>query len=764
MKKIWLLGLEKEMNCSVAFSYKLPDNCSNLYLKLAASNTFRVFVNDKFVFCGPVRTAHGYAVISQVVLNEHLSSADDYLTIEVASYHVDSFYTLDEDPFFSAEVYDGEKIVANCDDFQAYILDDRIQKVQRYSPQRPFVEAYKGYSRTLLYNGNSPYPVADTVEVEGKKLIEIDAPGCDFGKQTHGSVIEAGRVISRDTESPLSDRIWTREGKDKKGFLFSDLDVQLSNEVLSMDYVAQDVVSNKIICENEYLLLDYGRNITGFPELNVKVLEDTTLYFLFDEIIWDELYEQPQYADFFKEKSAKPLIFCRSNACNVIKWELTPGEYKLISFEPYTLQYGKAVVTKGSLELNSSSVNLFENTDSSAIFNCSDKELELIFKSAQNTYAQNAVDVLTDCPSRERAGWLCDSYFSGKAEKILTGSNKAENNLLTAYSLIENLPRLPEGMVPMCYPADTGNFIPNWALWYVIELESYFHRNNDINIINNSKKKAYGLINYFSGFENEKGMLENLTGWVFVEWSKASDFVHPVNIPSNILYYAMLKSASHLYNDEKLLEKAEKLKAEILSIAYDGKFFCDRLVRDDNGELVPTKDYSATCQYYAFYFGIATKQNFPELYKTIFNELWLNVKGKTAIENLHPANAFNGKYVCMLYLMETGKIHCYLDEIKQYLIKMSKRSRTLWELDESTASCCHGFAAVAANIIVAATVGFIDIDEISKTIILCEGFVSSVDTTVKIPYSEGIIEVSCIDGNRKITLPENSTYRIEILK
>ena len=30
-------------------------------------------------------------------------------------------------------------------------------------------------------------------------------------------------------------------------------------------------------------------------------------------------------------------------------------------------------------------------------------------------------------------------------------------------------------MLPMCYPADhyDGNFIPNWAMWFVLELEEY---------------------------------------------------------------------------------------------------------------------------------------------------------------------------------------------------------------------------------------------------------------------------------------------------
>ena len=67
-------------------------------------------------------------------------------------------------------------------------------------------------------------------------------------------------------------------------------------------------------------------------------------------------------------------------------------------------------------------------------FNCGDPELQSILEAAKATLAQNSVDVLTDCPSRERAGWLSDSFFSSEAERIMTGKNQAEQTFLENYS------------------------------------------------------------------------------------------------------------------------------------------------------------------------------------------------------------------------------------------------------------------------------------------------------------------------------------------
>ena len=142
------------------------------------------------------------------------------------------------------------------------------------------------------------------------------------------------------------------------------------------------------------------------------------------------------------------------------------------------------------------------------------------------TYKQNALDIFMDCPSRERAGWLCDSYFTARVAFDLSGNHLIETNFLENYLLPEKFMNIPQGMLPMCYPSDhvNGNFIPNWAMWFVIELEEYLARSNDRQMIKALEPKVNALLDYFARYENEDELLENLEKWVFVEWSKANDF------------------------------------------------------------------------------------------------------------------------------------------------------------------------------------------------------------------------------------------------
>ena len=116
---------------------------------------------------------------------------------------------------------------------------------------------------------------------------------------------------------------------------------------------------------------------------------------------------------------------------------------------------------------------------------------------AVETFCQNSVDLITDCPSREWAGWLSDSYFSAEAEYILTGDNVRERAFLMNYAEHKPLADTPK-IVPMCYPADDyeGLYIPNWALWYVLEIEKYANRYGADEVVKASEKNVRGVAIY----------------------------------------------------------------------------------------------------------------------------------------------------------------------------------------------------------------------------------------------------------------------------
>lgn len=217
-----------------------------------------------------------------------------------------------------------------------------------------------------------------------------------------------------------------------------------------------------------------------------------------------------------------------------------------------------------------------------------------------------------DCPSRERAGWLCDSFFTARVEMDLTGNHLVEDNFLENYLLPEQFPYLPEGMIPMCYPSDhpDGVYIANWALWFILELYEYQGRSPQSSLIPALQKRVDGILAFMARYENEDGLLENIPGWVFVEWSKANELTDGVNYPSNMLYSAALLAAARLYKKEEYRQKGFQIRCKIREQSFDGQWFCDHALRAD-GRLVRQSDATEVCQYYAFFFRYSRTRRLP---------------------------------------------------------------------------------------------------------------------------------------------------------
>ena len=351
---------------------------------------------------------------------------------------------------------------------------------------------------------------------------------------------------------------------------------------------------------------------------------------------------------------------------------------------------------------------VYENPDTAAYkYDFGDPDLNRIFRAAINTFAQNAVDVLTDCPSRERAGWLCDSYFSARTEALLTGDNLVEKSFLENYALCHQAPCLPEGMIPMCYPADhfDGIYIPNWSMWYILELRNYFNRTGDKRMREISKEKVLGLVEFFKKYENDYGLLENLESCVYVECSKCNDpeYTAGVNYPSNMLWASALEAAAELYDLPELSEKAKTMRRTIRDLAWNGSFFEENAIRDQDGKLVRTGHTTETGQYYAFYFDVAS----PETDAELFEKMRVVFGPKRDVEQVYPqvypSNAIVGNYLRLELLLRYNYKTQVLQECKDFFLYMADLTGTLWEYVKPTASLNHGFASIAAVYIEQAT-------------------------------------------------------------
>ena len=335
-------------------------------------------------------------------------------------------------------------------------------------------------------------------------------------------------------------------------------------------------------------------------------------------------------------------------------------------------------------------------------------------------------------PSRERAGWLCDSFFTARAAQHLLGGHDYETLFLENYARATSFPGLPERMVPMCYPSDVivkgdHTFIPNWAMFFVLEVEEYMKRGGEREIVDALKPRVEGIIAFLSRYENEDGLLENLPGWIFVEWSQTNKLVDGVNYPSNMLWAETLAAAGRLCWRMDWCDKARKVREKVREQSFDGEFFRDHAVRAErpsrsdgppgiggptggpslrdgqevsraggpslrDGQRADTTlevrpDRTETCQYYAFYFGVADFKRDVALWNRLV---------RRDFGDLAKSNAFIGNLMRMELLARDGRRDQMREEIKGYYLKMADSTGTLWEHDAPHASCCHAFSSFLA--------------------------------------------------------------------
>lgn len=679
------------------------NNIEKYQITIAANNAYRICIDDKFVASGPARCCKEFFRADILDLSNYLKQGENKIQIDVVGYNTPTYQSMWQPAFLQAEIsLNGEVLLFTDEKSEtiiAYRTPYRIRKTIRYCFQRSFIEAYDFRKSP----NNNPIKLKNQ---GGKTIIErrVSYPkyfvyGCD--KFVYSLNIE---------KNPNPDFYDGLNMPTDILSLFDEDEIE-ANPMKMYQEINEQIIEPRSetfvfapIKEMSGEVISFERELSGFIGIEAEFTSDYHILICFDEVM--------------NNNKLNPL---RMSTCNVLSLKGNSGKMKFESFEIYSLKFIKIYVLKGEMSKHKLYVRTYENADSDEVsFECENAAINAIFNAARETFKQNAVDIFMDCPSRERCGWLCDSFFTARTERILTGKTEIEKNFLENFLLQKEFEFIPDGMIPMCHPADhhNKNYIPNWAMWFVIECEEYLQRSDDIEFIKGIKDRIYKLITFFEGFENEFKLLEKLGGWIFVDWSKANEYVQDVSYPSNMMYYAMLKSVGRLYNDSEIDEKANNLKNTILSMSFNGEFFIDNAIRNEKNELVNTENITEACQDYAFFTNIADDKSHPELFRKFLVEFGPDRVQKGLYPHIEPAQAFIGNYLRMEILSRYGKTAEIIKNMEGYMLYMAEKTGTLWELVKDDASCNHGFASHAIYWIYKNFIGVESVDEKNETIML----------------------------------------------
>ncbi len=676
-KPIYVKELSGVMNAFATFAAQV-DSLSGAELHICAADLYRVAVNGRFVASGPARTAKGYAGMDCSAVDGVGRDSGNRIIRSVLGYGGRSLSTVLQPMFLWAEVVrDGEVLAATGRDFDCFLSDAKKRKCARYSVQRHFVEEWD--LRNSLYGRATPVAVMENPP----KVIPRVAPYPSYADVPMSCAASVGR-FEADPGAEIRKNFYSFQPSERWGRYPEEEVERHSYEWVQGQKQIREAGLTALplgVAEGHYAIFDFSRMETGFLHLFGTAQDGTEVVVAFSE-----------------DASPDRFAFTDMHAHNVVDLTLG-GRFDFLTFEPYTLKYAAVFVKKGDLWLDGFGIKTFAGdlTGVKVPDEITDPCLRGIYAGAMRTFAHNAVDLYTDCPSRERAGWLCDSYFTGKVEYCLRGTTAVEDAFLENFRLFENMGEYPDGVLPMCYPSepqDDGKFIPQWTMWYILEVADYVLNRGHGDDREKFRKSVYGLLDFYSRYENADGLLEKLPSWNFVEWSRANGWTQDVSYPTNFLYAEVLRCAERLFGDRAAGEKAEKVARETVRQSFDGRVFLDHAVRND-GVLTRCADCSEAGQYYAILFGgiDMTAPGYVEL-----RHLVLDVFGAdraVMLEEIAPINAFIGAYLRLEALLKMGEKAAVLQSLTTFFGGMAGETGTLWEYRERHGSRDHGFASYA---------------------------------------------------------------------
>lgn len=353
--------------------------------------------------------------------------------------------------------------------------------------------------------------------------------------------------------------------------------------------------------------------VDGPPQLDAQVESPLKIFETFNVKnvtqpkpgIW--VYDMGQNA------SAIPFISVKGNSGNVIK--ITPGElldsnglvtqaaigspvyfnYTLSgkgieSWQPQFMYYGfRYIQVEGGvpekmpdpnsqpLLLSVKSLHTRNAATRTGTFTCSNDLFNKTFKLIDWAVQSNMVSILTDCPHREKLGWLEETHLMGNSIQynydLATLFHKIVRDIIHSQT--------PEGLIPDIAPEyvtfDAGfRDSPEWGSTGIILPYDLYKWYNDKNLLAESYDMMNRYIHYLDRKAQDHILYFGLGDWYDIG-PKDPGFsqLTPKGITSTAIFYYDLKMMTEV---ARLLKKPDDEKwftatAAQVKIAYNSKFF-----------------------------------------------------------------------------------------------------------------------------------------------------------------------------------------------
>lgn len=726
-KGVFVPGKSSTPNVLAAFRCDFEGRKGKVELLIAAHSFYRVYINGEFLGIGPAPAPFGQLKADRYDLSGLLKEHNQ-LAIEVMGYvpEENNYMTHDTSCLFAEIQAEEEVLAATGDDsFTCGVLYQKDTQVESLSfGRRCPLEAYRldeAYTswRTGRISGEEGCEIVAQAKEEtwknggekqtepgvriirerGVKMPDISPIRCL--RMTGAVSLEEGGFDGKARSWWESDEYVERcGGENIKRPAFEhagDVDVA---------YEGQMEETDKGGGLHEYLLYDYQKPAAleftlekpeaGFLGISFSTKEEAQV-----DLIWN---------DYLEEDGQVPV---RADSTNrVIRLTVPGGTFSFEGMEPHYIKYIKvAVKGGGSFRLLDLYVRRYRLGDENAAeFVCSDMALNRIYEASRRTLLTNTLAFFLDSPERERGGWAGDSYWTGRAAAMLLSDTEVERSMLYDFLAADYSPML-KGTFPACCSGGKKNdpyLMYTWNLFVLLELTDYYRRTGDEKLKEDYRERVATFMEASGTLKNQAGVLENVPGSIFIDWSEANDQpnVSPISTAANGLYAMTADRLGEMYGVEAYRSEAahiRKVFKEVYRKVRDSKYelftmypyLSDSMTLKD-GELVGNGVYSEAAQYYYFWSELLTKEEAPELWKILKEQFGPAPEKYRGTAHLRVGNCgvFFGhmmRFEVLAKFGETGLLEKEMKKLCGYMVDQDPG--TFWETLSGTDSRNHGFGS-----------------------------------------------------------------------
>lgn len=316
-------------------------------------------------------------------------------------------------------------------------------------------------------------------------------------------------------------------------------------------------------------VFDMGINFAGVPRLHIAGAKGTRIHLRHAEMTdASGRIDQRNINMHLRPRNARDVIQLDIYHLKGEGKETFVPDFTYHGFRYIEMTSDKPIdISKVSME----ALRMHSKVQRAGSFKSSNPLLNNIFDICSNSYLSNLFGIPTDCPTREKNGWMADGFMVQEAGMLSYNSGsiyaKWVKDMTDAQSANGDVP----GIVPTSWNWNSEWAGPVWDAAIFIVPSLLYQYYGDVESIRNVYPTAQRYLKYLATIENDKGLLKDGLGdWLYYKAVTPNDFM--VSCYYYWDYVLMSRMAVLLGKPEEGKEyaaKAEDLKARINKHYFD---------------------------------------------------------------------------------------------------------------------------------------------------------------------------------------------------